>query len=95
MLKEIHITATEAVRKFSELLNSAKYKGEKFMVIRGGKPVAVIRPLDSSDKAKSLADLVEVLKDLPKLGDEAESFDRDLRKIFQNQPFLPKKSPWD
>ncbi len=95
MTKELKITATEAVRKFSELLNTAKYKGEKFLIVRGGKPIALIRPLDSSDKTRSLADLKGILKDLPKLGEEAESFDRDLRKIFQNQPFLPKKSPWD
>ena len=95
MSKELKITATEAVRKFSELLNSTKYKGEKFLIVRGGKPIALIRPLDSSDKTKSLADLKAILKDLPKLGEEAESFDRDLRKIFQNQPFFPKKSPWD
>jgi len=36
-----------------------------------------------------------MLKVLPKLGDEAHNFERDFRKILENQPSLPKKSPWD
>jgi antitoxin (DNA-binding transcriptional repressor) of toxin-antitoxin stability system len=35
------ITATEAVRKFSEILNSIKYAGADYTIMRGGKPVAM------------------------------------------------------
>jgi len=30
------ISSTEAVRKFSELLNNIKYRGDRYTVIRGG-----------------------------------------------------------
>lgn len=89
------VSATEAVRKFSEIMNSVKYKGENYTIVRGGKPVAAIRPVESSLKVKSLIELEEMLKVLPKLGDEAHNFERDFRKILENQPSLPKKSPWD
>jgi len=41
---EIPITATEAVRAFSEILNAVRYKGDNYTVLRCGKPVANITP---------------------------------------------------
>jgi hypothetical protein len=38
------INATEAAIAFSEIINSVKYKGEGYTIIRGGKPVAAIVP---------------------------------------------------
>jgi antitoxin (DNA-binding transcriptional repressor) of toxin-antitoxin stability system len=38
------ITATDAVRKFSELLNSIRYRGERHTILKGGKPAATIGP---------------------------------------------------
>lgn len=34
----VPISSTEAVRNFSELLNNIKYRGDRYTVIRGGKP---------------------------------------------------------
>ncbi len=39
------VSATEASRNFSELLNRARYGGESFVVERNGEPVAEIRPV--------------------------------------------------
>ena len=103
MAKEKTITATEAVRKFSELLNFVRYKGENYTVVRGGKPVASLRPVEATSEtppvrkieAKPLGELKKLLKSLPKLGAEAENFERDVKRVLQFEPSLPKKSPWE
>ena len=46
------VSATEAVRKFSELLNSIKYRGDRYTILKGGEPVAFIGPLEASFKGK-------------------------------------------
>jgi prevent-host-death family protein len=42
------ITATEAARKFSDLLDAVEHRNESFVVRRGGKPIAHIRPASAS-----------------------------------------------
>ncbi len=62
---EKRISATEAIRKFSEILNSIKYKGESYKIIRGGKPVASLRPVEAPIKERHLGELKEIVKNLP------------------------------
>jgi prevent-host-death family protein len=38
------VTATEAARRFSELLDAVESRGETFVVVRRGRPVARIGP---------------------------------------------------
>jgi antitoxin (DNA-binding transcriptional repressor) of toxin-antitoxin stability system len=59
-----HITATEAARSFSELMNRVRYRGESFIVERGGKPVCEILP--AGPPKFSGAELVKLLRSLPK-----------------------------
>jgi len=42
------ITATEAARKFSDLLDAVEHRNESFVVRRGGKPIAHISPASAS-----------------------------------------------
>jgi antitoxin (DNA-binding transcriptional repressor) of toxin-antitoxin stability system len=88
------ISATEAVRKFSEILNSIKYRGDRFTVMRGGKPVAVIHPVEPPLKERSLTELKGLLKSIPRLGTEADRFGEDLRDIWKHQPPMPKEGQW-
>ena len=88
------VSATEAVRKFSEILNSIKYRGNHFIILRGGKPVASICPVDMSIKEKTLGELKELLKKLPRLGDETGKFESDLKEIIKHQPSMPEKNQW-
>ena len=37
---ENRITATQAVREFSELLNKIRFRGEHYIIVRNGRPVA-------------------------------------------------------
>ena len=57
------LSATEAARNFSELLNRVRYQGRTFLVERGGEAVCEIRPVyeprefTGSDLARLLASL--------------------------------------
>jgi prevent-host-death family protein len=62
------ISATEAARSFSELMNRVRYHGESFVVERNGKPICEIlpaRPLSFSG-----AELASLLRSLPKPDEE-------------------------
>jgi len=88
------VSATEAVRKFSEILNSIRYRGESYTIVRGGKPIASISPVETSSRKKLLGELREMTKDIPHLGAEVDRFGRDLRDILQHQPPMPKEDRW-
>jgi antitoxin (DNA-binding transcriptional repressor) of toxin-antitoxin stability system len=62
--RERSVSATEAARSFSELLDRIAYRGESFIVERGGEPVCEmsnVRPLRFTG-----ADLLSLLHSLPK-----------------------------
>jgi len=82
------ISATHAARTFSDLLNRVRYRGEEFIVERGGEPVCQIVP--ARPAVRTVADLVQLLRTVPRPDDEY--FDI-LEDITKNQPPLPP-SPW-
>ncbi len=90
----IAISATDAVRRFSELLNAVRYRHDSFTIIRGGKPAAAIVPVESVTSGKSLKGLGEILKLLPHL-DDNELFARDIKELVNAQPAAPEKLPWE
>jgi len=89
------IKATDAVRAFSEILNSVKYRHESYTILRGGKPAAALVPIDTVPFQKKLGDLPDFIKSLPKLGDDLECFMRDIEEVIRKQPALPEKSVWE
>jgi antitoxin (DNA-binding transcriptional repressor) of toxin-antitoxin stability system len=65
---KIHISATQTVRRFSELMNRVRYRGESFVVERGGRSVCEIVP---AQPAKFTGrELAELLRSLPKPDEE-------------------------
>jgi antitoxin (DNA-binding transcriptional repressor) of toxin-antitoxin stability system len=72
------ITATEASRKFSRILDDAEHRGETFVVERHGRPVAEIRP---SPRPSTVADLLRILGAPPPDAD----FERDMREILADR----------
>jgi len=86
------ISATEAVRKFSEILSQVHYRGDSYTVVRGGKSVASISPVTKPLKRKNLGELRSLLAAIPRLGPEAEAFESDIKAARENQPVLPKAS---
>lgn len=91
----IAISATEAVRKFSELLNAVRYRHDSFTIIRGGKAAAAIVPVETFAPGKSLKELREIIRMLPGLRNDNEAFAHDIEEIVHAQPVVPEKSVWE
>lgn len=88
------ITATDAVRNFSELLNSIRYRGEQYTILKGGKPAAIIGPAAGTVKERKLSDLKEILRNLPCLEEDGEVFARDIEQAVAAQPPAGQGNPW-
>lgn len=88
------ITVTEAVRNFSELLNGIRYRGERYTILKGGKPAATIGPADGSARERRLSDLRNIIRNIPRLEDDRESFARDIARIVTEQPPIGEGTPW-
>lgn len=82
------ISATDAARRFSEVVNRVRYRNETFVVKRGGEPVCEIVPVRAA--AFTGRELVELLRSLPHPGkDYLDAVEQHVRK----QPRV-EKSKW-
>jgi prevent-host-death family protein len=75
------ISATEAARTFSELMNRVRYRGESFIVERGRKPICEILPI--RPLRFSGAGLANLLRSLPKPDEEHLAI---VEELITNQP---------
>ena len=75
------ISVTHAARSFSELMNRVRYRGESFVVERGGKPICEILP--ATPTKFSGAKLAELLRSLPK---PDEGYLAVVEELITNQP---------
>ena len=89
------ISATEAVRHFSELLNNIKYRGDRYTVIRGGKPAAVIVSAETAPPERHLGELRGIFKALPRLDRGDTGFADDVLAGVASQPSLPEETEWE
>jgi len=86
------LTVTETVRNFSEYINRIVYKHESFILVKGKKPVAELKPLPMG---RTLADLPHIVLSLPSLTkSEADAFSRDIVKGRQLQKNIKSRDPW-
>ena len=86
------ITVTEASRGFADLVNRVRYRRESAVLMRGGKPVAKIVPVD--EPAKTGGELAFLWPALPHLDlAEAEAFAHDLEGARGTLPLPANK--WD
>lgn len=83
------VSATEAARNFSELLNRVRYRGESFVIERGGVEIGELRPL--SPLRFTGTDLLSLLKSVPPVDDEYLDL---VESLGRNQPEVPE-SPWE
>jgi antitoxin (DNA-binding transcriptional repressor) of toxin-antitoxin stability system len=84
------ISATEASRSFSDLLNRVRYRGESFLVERGGEVVCRISP--AVPPRITVAELVQLLEAGPHPDTE---YVNALEEAVRTQPVLPKDDPWE
>jgi antitoxin (DNA-binding transcriptional repressor) of toxin-antitoxin stability system len=89
------ISATQAVRDFSEVLNTIKFKGVHYIIERGGKPIASMKSIDEKIDHMTLSQLKNLLKKLPRLEEELDAFASDLEEISRNQPLMSTGDLWE
>ncbi len=87
------ITATDAARRFSDVLNQVRYQGARFDIVRGKEVVARLVPA-APPVGVDLDRLDELVRSLPRLGPrEAESFARDIARGLAKM--RPDAVEWD
>lgn len=86
------LSVTEVARHFTEYLNRVAYRGECFVLMRGNKPIAELRPLPAG---KRLAELPALLASLPHLSEtEAAQFAADLTGAREVLARAEVHDPW-
>jgi antitoxin (DNA-binding transcriptional repressor) of toxin-antitoxin stability system len=85
-------TVTEALRNFSDYVNRVAYRGERFILVRGGKAVAELSPVKSGVR---LGDLPEILASLPRLSEaEASAFAEEVDRAREELHSKELEDPW-
>ncbi len=86
---QTRISATDAVRSFSEILNRIRYRSEEFVIERGGQAVCRMTPatLPRRITGRELASL------LPELPRPDRAFAKDVENAVKRQRRVPR-SRW-
>ena len=84
------LSVTEVARHFADYINRVSYRRESFVLVRGRKPVAELRPLPSGSR---LGDLPDLIASLPHLDDDG-AFARDLESAREELARAELASPW-
>ncbi len=86
------LSVTELVRGFSDYVNRVAYRGERFILLKGKKPVAELRPIAAG---LPMGELEAVLRSLPGLSsDEAVDFAADIEAARDQLPMEELQDPW-
>lgn len=86
------LTVTEAVRHFSEYVNRVAYRHEAFILRKGKKSVAELRPLPHG---RRLGDLPGILRTVPHLSRaDVSSFGRDVDTARKELNATTLRDPW-
>jgi antitoxin (DNA-binding transcriptional repressor) of toxin-antitoxin stability system len=87
------ITATEAARNFSDVLNQVRYQGAEFDVVRGKDVIARIVPAVPA-RGVPISQLNTLVRGWPRLGPrEAEAFAKDIERALAH--IRPDQVEWD
>jgi antitoxin (DNA-binding transcriptional repressor) of toxin-antitoxin stability system len=84
---------TEVARNFADYVNRVACRGERFVIMRGRRPVAELRPLPA---AMRLGELPALLETLPRLGaEDAAAFEDDLTIAREQLGRRPERDAWE
>jgi antitoxin (DNA-binding transcriptional repressor) of toxin-antitoxin stability system len=87
------VSVTEIARNFSEYLNRVAFRGERFILTRGSKEVAELRP---RRRGVPLREFAAGLAAGPHLTEEeAKDFLRDVEDARRRAATLPVRDPWE
>ena len=85
-------SVTDVAQHFEEYLRRVADGGESFVLLRGGQPVAELRPVVAGGR---LRDLPAILSSLPSLSEnEADSFAADLEAARAELAHKSPRDPW-
>lgn len=86
------ISVTDVLRNFADYINRVAYRGERFILMRGGKPVAELSPVPSGTR---LGELPGLLGSLPRLSDgDADELGREISEARGQLEAGPVQDPW-
>lgn len=86
------VSVTDAVRRFADFVNRVAYRGERFVLVRGGRDVAELRPVASG---RPLRELPGLLAGLPALDPAAAGeFASDLELAREEIGPAPERDAW-
>jgi prevent-host-death family protein len=80
------ISATDASKRFADMLDAVEHRGETFTVVRRGRAIATIAPA----RRTTLAELREFLHDNP----PDDAWERDLADLRRFVGNAPTADPW-
>ena len=82
------ISATQAARSFSDILARVRYRGEEFLIEKGGEPVCRLTPVRVA--ARTARQLASIIGSLPK---PDAQYLKEVERVSKRQPKVPK-SRW-
>jgi prevent-host-death family protein len=80
------ISATDASKRFADMLDAVEHRGETFTVVRRGRPIATIAPASRA----TLGGLREFLREHP----VDDAWEADLAEIRRLVGPAPTEDPW-
>jgi len=87
------LTVTEAVRHFSDYISRVAYRRESFILRRGNKPIAELRPMPQGRK---LGDLPAVIRSVPHLSSgDVSVFAADIDAARASLAHDTLRDPWE
>lgn len=86
-------TVTDVARNFADYVNRVAYRGERFLLHRGGKPVAELGPPAAGVPVR---DIPALFASLPRFSpDEAARFAADLESARADADAETLRDPWE
>ena len=85
------ISATEAARSFSDVVARVHYRGEEFLVEKGGEAVCKISRVGQGATKSTIGDLLNLIDNLPPVDD---GYRKAVLALGRKPPKLPR-SPWE
>lgn len=84
------LSVTTAARNFAEYVNRVAYRRESFVLVRGGKRVAELRP---TAQGVRLADLPALIASVPHL-DDTDDFAAQIDSARKELDAVEQVNPW-
>ena len=86
------LSVTDVARHFSDYVNRVAYRNERFVLRKGRKAVAELRPVSVG---RRLGDLPAIIASLPRLSDsDLAGFSKDILRSRNRLAVERMKDPW-